>query len=607
MRFTRSAPIEYPIDVSPGQVMIIEFRAKGKEYEKSKISIDLYIHYLTNPLEKGSGSGSGSRYGSGYGGWQLRGTNMVNSGPVSVLTDERGSYKSYTIKLIAPNFNITNVTKSVIYITTYSYDGVEIDDLIVDNESKFEERKRFVNNGFSPSGEDGVYIGGVVFGVDGLEKMFDSFSNIEEELKEIDDNRIWFIRPWSSHDSFGVVGNYHIQELNKLWDSSIGERSRNCDSVGTTNCIVGATNCIVDTPWEVIKDSNWMKWDGKRNILLHPILYPFVVPGALYENLQNFGKILGMKRRIGGWDVADSNKIGRLAVHIVNKLDLIMVPSKWSLDAYVNSGVRKEICQILEHGVGDEFVKTRVGLDSDDEVLDRDDLDSNDLDSENEELKVFKRLKDEGNILVLFFDVHSGYRKGEDLVAEVMMRIQKKEKEIGDGRSIVLVVKGGNGGGNWGLRNGYDLENIFDGVKKVEIRSWLSERDLRILYDVCDICLSPSRGGGFELNALEAISRGLPTLVTNGGCFEDMVKKDYYIGVNVRRMVQPLPFNPVHIGVGPEADINDFEKKLEDVINRLDWWKKIFRDRSKIIRENYTWRNTAKRLEGILTDYDFIK
>lgn len=69
------------------------------------------------------------------------------------------------------------------------------------------------------------------------------------------------------------------------------------------------------------------------------------------------------------------------------------------------------------------------------------------------------------------------------------------------------------------------------GVNGIGLRDWMDDNDIKLLYDTCDICICPSMGGGFELNALEGTSRGLPTLVPNSGCFLDYI--DYLIPINL--------------------------------------------------------------------------
>jgi glycosyltransferase involved in cell wall biosynthesis len=105
---------------------------------------------------------------------------------------------------------------------------------------------------------------------------------------------------------------------------------------------------------------------------------------------------------------------------------------------------------------------------------------------------------------------------------------------------------------------------------------------------------------------LEAVSRGIPTLVPNGGCFTDLM--DYFIPVDLSdKAVQSLPGNTIHTGYGCQIAMDDFEDKLADIIDRLDYWKKRSNNVTKEIREKYSWRNTAKMLDEYLRNHGFIE
>jgi len=372
----------------------------------------------------------------------------------------------------------------------------------------------------------------------------------KKELLKDSIKRVSYIYPVYGNDSFHVVASNHVKYLRYEYNKYIGTKDEYIE--------------IEEIDWSQLGN---IRWNEKRNVLIHPFLYPFVSPESFTQNLRNFAKLLGTKNKIGGFDVADSNRISNLAAYLVNKIDLMMVPSNFAKDAYINSGVTIPV-EVLPHGIPDEF------------------LNDNHTNTNNDDIIRLQKLKEKGNILILYFLIHSEHRKGADLVRKVMKNIQSK---FGN---VHLVVKGRNA-------------SYFSGTGTTHINSWLDNNDLRLLYDTCDICLSPSRGGGFELNALEAVSRGLPTLVTNGCCFLDLI--EYFIPIKLNnRTTQPLPGNSIHTGYGCEVDTNDFEEKLTDVINRLDYWKSISRDRSVKIREQYSWRNTVKILDNHLKNYGFV-
>ena len=379
-----------------------------------------------------------------------------------------------------------------------------------------------------------------------VSEMIDQMTaQYDRDLPKDPERRVSYIYPLDSTHSFHIVAVNHIKYLkDKYLDNDQHIE-------------------IEEIDWSELSNIDWPE---KRNVLIHPFLYPFASAESFIQNSKNFARLLAMKNKIGGFDVADSDKISRSAVDLINKIDLMMVPSNFVKDAYIKSGVTIPV-EVLPHGVSDEFL-------------------SDDIDTDNKKILKLRKMKEKNNVIfVLYFLVHSPHRKGADLVMRVMKRIQKKFK------NVYLVVKG--------------KSSYFSEIRSICIDSWMSDNDLVALYDSCDICLSPSRGGGFELNALEAVSRGIPTLVPNGCCFLDLI--NYFIPVDISdKAVQPLPGNPIHTGFGCQVNMDDFETKLTDVINRLDHWKGHFENNTKEIRDKYTWRNTAKILDKHLRNHGFI-
>jgi glycosyltransferase involved in cell wall biosynthesis len=372
-------------------------------------------------------------------------------------------------------------------------------------------------------------------------------SQYSKDLPKDVEKRISYIYPLDSTHSFHIVAVNHIKHLRYKHTSE--------------NRYVE----IEEIDWSQLSN---IDWNEKRSILLHPFLYPFASVDSFMQNSKNFARLLAMKNKIGGFDVADSNRISKPAVDLINKIDLMMVPSNFVKETYVKSGVTIPI-EVLPHGISDKFSSDGI------------------VSTDNEKIMKLRKMRQKGKILILYFLVHSPHRKGADLVKRVMKRIQKEYDEV------YLVVR-------------TKRCDFFSEVRSICIDSWLSDNDLVALYDSCDICLSPSRGGGFELNALEAVSRGVPTLVPNGGCFTDLM--DYFIPVDLSdKVVQPLPGNTIHTGSGCQVNMDDFEDKLKDTINRLDYWKERSKSSTKEIREKYSWMNTAKMLDEFLKNHGFIE
>jgi len=310
-----------------------------------------------------------------------------------------------------------------------------------------------------------------------------------------------------------------------------------------------------------------------RNVLLHPILYS--VMGDTLEQyskkIQRLRKLLRIKNKLGGFETTDSDKISRWAVDILNQLDLVIVPSTFARNTLQNSGVTTPI-EVLPHGVPEEFL-------SPDKTITHPQL-----------LELLNFKVKHRTIFVLHHLPHSGYRKGSDLVYEVMKKIQEKQP------NVYLVVK---------------RLSVLDPVlgrllnlRSFEIGEELNWKDYANLYDLCDVCLAPSRGGGFECVGIEAIARGTPILVPENGCFRDYIQ--YTVPIKVNSHPEVLPGNPIHIGRGFQVDLSDFYEKLIQVIKNLEVYKQKFKKYAEEVRWKYSWSTICDRLVEILKDYGFM-
>ena len=198
----------------------------------------------------------------------------------------------------------------------------------------------------------------------------------------------------------------------------------------------------------------------------------------------------------------------------------------------------------------------------------------------------------EKNLIYVLFDLrHSGFRKGADLVFAAMKRVQQKLPHV------TLLIKR--------LQAIDPYLHMLKTLKHIEVAKQLPEREYRELFDIADIAVFPSRGGGFELQALEAISRGVPTLVPKAGCFLDYM--EYAIPVEVADRVKVLEGNPIHIGMGWEASIDDLTLKLLEVIDHLEEFKQTFEKRAQKVREKYNWYRIGEFLAGVLKRHGILK
>jgi len=362
---------------------------------------------------------------------------------------------------------------------------------------------------------------------------------------------IIYAYPLFQKGSFNKISQYHISHL------------RNYFKIHEMDC-----DQLVDL-------LNTLMWTSPKNIILHPLFYPIL--GSPERIKTNWSEILGnffnVSKKLIGIDTTDSDRISKNAVIVANNFDLIIVPSTWAKESYKKSRVKTRI-EVIPHGVSDIYFKCNVHI-------------------KNEKLKKILELKRKRKyIYILFFLLHSGYRKGADLVFKSMIKVQHKYKDV------VLVVKRGD----LVDPHMYNLRKL----RCIEIAGWISEEDLVALYDMCDIVLCPSRGGGFELNALEALARGKPVIVPHDGCFLDYI--DLCIPVRISKRPIVLVGNNVHVGRGHEVDLDDFTEKIMDTIEAAKSTspdsrvvqENIFSKYQKIIKKKYSWKVVCEKLRRVL-------
>jgi glycosyltransferase involved in cell wall biosynthesis len=309
-------------------------------------------------------------------------------------------------------------------------------------------------------------------------------------------------------------------------------------------------------------------WLDPRNILLHPILYVTMghTKDMTKSRYRRLAAILKVRRHLGGFETADSDMISQEAVKILDNFEVIFLPSTWAVNCFKKSGVQTP-CELLPHGLSNEMISdTKTISDPDIKGL---------LDDKTKKKAIF----------VLFFCLHSEYRKGADIVADAMRFLQQKHN------NLWIVIKSPR------------INNVLQGLRMHHVGRWLNEDQLRQLYDICDILIVPSRGGGFELNALEGIARGLPTLAPNGGCFSDY--SDCIVPLKITSTPKVFPDNPIHVGNGWETSSDELAYTLEKVIDNLEWWKEKAKESSIKVKERYSWKSICDNLYSLLGKYGF--
>jgi glycosyltransferase involved in cell wall biosynthesis len=132
----------------------------------------------------------------------------------------------------------------------------------------------------------------------------------------------------------------------------------------------------------------------------------------------------------------------------------------------------------------------------------------------------------------------------------------------------------------------------------VQVHGWLDELDKMALYDLADVTLVFSRGGGFELNCLESLARGVPCVAGHWGSWRDYLPP--FLGVRAGERVRVLPDSAIHVGHGYRVDVEDAVAKIEDVLDSYDEYRaRVEEWRRGALAREYSWDVIARALAGI--------
>lgn len=260
--------------------------------------------------------------------------------------------------------------------------------------------------------------------------------------------------------------------------------------------------------------------------------------------------------------------IPRYYTDIFDAAEEIWTPSSFSRDAFVRSGISPSKVHVIPCGV-DTGVFSPEGP--------------------TMGLPTSKRFK-------LLFVGGTIYRKGVDILLESYSRAFSSKDDV------CLVIKDV---GITTLYKGQTSEGLIGryqagrGPEILHLKDELSEPEMAGLYRSCDVFVSSYRGEGFSLPTLEAMSCGLPVIVTGGGATDDFVDEDVGWTVNAgKRAVGSMVYGQKMEGecflLEPDRDHLAEIMRIacsspSGIVNK--GIKGALRARS-----SWTWRDSVKRL-----------
>jgi len=272
-------------------------------------------------------------------------------------------------------------------------------------------------------------------------------------------------------------------------------------------------------------------------------------------------------------DVCDSDRMSEFAVNLLNYADKVVVPSNFCVEVYKGSGVKKPVYRV-PHGVDPEWYLTpNIWETSPVKKLSPVLID----------LYLYKIRKNKR--FLLFWLWHSAERKGFPEVKEVYSRLVKER------RDVVLVMK------TFHL-NMPEFQEVMH-LGAIQVYGWLNDYEKMALYDLADITLMFSRGGAFEICALESLARGVPVITSNKGSWTDYVPP--FLQVKTGERVVVLPNNAIHVGYGYRVDVEDALNKIHDILESYDEYReKVEEWRQKVLFNEFRWDLIAKKLIDII-------
>lgn len=247
----------------------------------------------------------------------------------------------------------------------------------------------------------------------------------------------------------------------------------------------------------------------------------------------------------------------------------VWTPSNYSRNAYINSGIDPNKIQIIPNGIDPELYKPF---------------------GDKFKLKTKKKLK-------FLFIGGSIMRKGIDILLNVYFNIFKPTDDV------CLVIK------DMGTSSFYHGQNMSDKIKEYQqninypeieyINEELSQEEMASLYRACDVFVSPYRGEGFCLPALEAMASGLPVIVTEGGATDDFVDEScgWLIPSKYEAIGNSLNDKETVGEVGwliPEQEVLGFVMK--DIMINPSKLFSLGINASYRARKQWTWRNSTLKM-----------
>ena len=141
-------------------------------------------------------------------------------------------------------------------------------------------------------------------------------------------------------------------------------------------------------------------------------------------------------------------------------------------------------------------------------------------------------------------------------------------------------------------------ERVLSGITTIPMN--LSPQQLSALYNAADCYVSPYRAEGFNLPVLEAISCGVPTIVTRGGATDDFCDDATSLRIDGRFERKTSEAGLIGAYVEPHADA--LYEAMASVVRGWRPDRARFDSARQAVLARYTWRHAAEATARLTLD-----
>ena len=256
-----------------------------------------------------------------------------------------------------------------------------------------------------------------------------------------------------------------------------------------------------------------------------------------------------------GYNVWESTKYSNQFFNQLLTLDELWVPTEWQKEISIKQGYPENKIFVIPEGVDGKIFKPNPKLKKQDKFQ---------------------------FIIVGRWD----YRKG------IKESIEGFLKAFPDNQDIELLLN---------VENPYPTDDMnsteerlkYHGLEdnRIKILKFLNRKQYIKLLQNANVLISCAKAEGWNLPLIESLACGTPSIYTKcSGQLEFTKSKG--LGVEIlgeEKAGKNIPGNFY------TPDLDDLVEKIKDSYNNYNVWKKWHLDRSKEIREEYSWKNQAKK------------